>query len=259
MLVSIPRILTIAANAFREVIRDRVLYSIVLYGLFLGLVARLLPDIAAATEKKILPDVGLAAMQVLGVLLAIFVGTGLVNKEIEKRTVWVLIAKPVSRTEFVLGKHLGLSAVLMLIVALMTGIYVGVMTLAQVPVGLGDLVIHSLFLSLQLSLITAIALFFGVFTSSLLAILMTLGFYLMGLLSRDMVTFAKLSKDPNLEKIAGWFYTFLPDMGRLDLKNQIIYNLLPSQTLLITSAGYAVFYIVLVLTLTSVVFSRREF
>ena len=114
---TLGRVVTIATNVFREVIRDRILYLIGFYALALMLAGRLLPEIAATTEKKILLDLSLAAMSVLGLVIAVFVGTGLVNKEIEKRTVFVLIAKPVSRTEFIIGKHWGLSAVLAVLVA----------------------------------------------------------------------------------------------------------------------------------------------
>ena len=259
MFSPIARITTISTNVFREVIRDRVLYLIVLYGIVLVLAQRLLPEVAVATENKILPDLGLALMQVMGLMLAIFVGTNLVNKEIEKRTVLVLVAKPVSRTEFIFGKHLGLTGVLGVLVIIMTGIYLAVMTYAKVPFVVQDIALNGLFLWLQLSLVTAIALLFGVFTGPILGIMMTFGVYLMGTLSRDMVTFAKLSKNPDLERAAGWLYLILPDMSRLDLKNQVVYHLIPDRISLLTSTGYGLLYIVLVLSLTSLIFSRREF
>ncbi len=259
MFSPIARITTISTNVFREVIRDRILYLLALYGIVMMLAVRLLPEISAATERKILPDLGLALMQVMGLLLAVFVGTNLVNKEIEKRTVLVLIAKPVSRTEFILGKHLGLTGVLGVLVIIMTAIYMAIMTFAKVPVVPHEILLHSLFLWLQLSLVTAIALLFGVFTGPILGIMMTLGVYLMGTLSRDMVTFAKISKSPDLERVAGWLYLILPDMGRLDLKNQVVYHLIPDSMSLLKSGGYGLLYIVLVLSFTSLIFSRREF
>ena len=259
MFISVPRILTIASNTFLEIVRDRILYTLILYGTFLLVAARLLPEVAAATEAKILPDLGLAAMQMLGVLLAIVVGTGLVNKEILNRTIFVLVAKPVSRTEFVLGKHLGLSAVLVLMVALMTVMYYGVMVVNRIDVVPVELLIHSGLLCIQLALITAIALFFGVFTSTLLAMLMTVAIYLMGISSSGMVRFSKLSQNPMIEKIAGWLYLLLPDLSRLDLKNQVVYHLIPSQMALLTDVGYGLLYTLLVLTGTSLTLSRREF
>ena len=118
--MSLGRIFVMATNVFREVIRDRILYIIGFYALLMVVVMQLLPQIAASTEDKIFLDFGLAAMNVLGLIVAVFVGTGLVSKEIEKRTVLSLIAKPISRAEFIIAKHLGLSSVLALLVAVMT-------------------------------------------------------------------------------------------------------------------------------------------
>lgn len=249
----------VAANVFREVIRDRVLYLVLFYGAVMALAVWLLPEISATAEYKILPDLGLAAMQVLGVLLAIFVGTGLVNKEIEKRTVFVLIAKPVSRTEFILGKHVGLTAVLGVLLAAMVAIYAVALQVKQVAFLWPNLLIHSALLWLQLSLVTAIAIGFGVFTSSLLAMLMTFGVYLMGILSGDLVTLGRASKNPTLEQITRYLYYALPDLSKLDLKNQLVYNLIPPTETILTNVGYGLLYIVLVLTIASVIFSRREF
>ncbi|MBE9011086.1 ABC transporter permease, partial [Pseudanabaenaceae cyanobacterium LEGE 13415] len=114
------RIIAIASNVFREVMRDRVLYLIGLYAAGVLLASRLLPEVAASTEDKILLDLALAVMPVLGLIVAIFIGTNLVNKEFEKRTVFVLIAKPVSRAEFIIGKHWGLSAVLAILITTMS-------------------------------------------------------------------------------------------------------------------------------------------
>lgn len=253
------RVLTIATNVFREVIRDRVLYLIGFYGLAMVLANRLLPEIAASTEKKILLDLGLAAMDLLGLVIAVFVGTGLVNKEIEKRTVFVLIAKPVSRAEFIIGRHLGLSAVLAVLLGLMTTIALALFQVSQVTYSLRDILISSSFLLLQLSLITAIAIGFSVFTSSLLAILFTFAAYLMGHLSRDLVAFGKLSKNPSIESATQALYLVLPDLARLNLKNQAVYGLLPSPDILLLNAGYGLLYTILVLAIASLIFSLREF
>lgn len=253
------RTFVITANVFREVIRDRVLYLIGLFAIFLGASVRLLPEVAAATEKKIILDVGLAAMSLLGLIIAVFVGTGLVNKEIEKRTVLVLIAKPISRIEFIVGKHLGLSAVLAVLVAAMTAIYLGILSLSRIPYPLGSLLVASLYLFLQLMLITAVAIAFGVFTSSLLAALLTFAVYLMGNFSRDLVTLGTLSKNPAIESLTKNLYLVLPDLARLDLKNQAVYGQIPDLTSLLTNASYGLLYVVVLLLVATLVFSLREF
>ncbi len=257
--MNIGRIFVMASNVFREVIRDRVLYLIGLFALFLVACFRLLPEVAAATEDKIILDMGLAAMQLLGLVVAVFVGTGLVNKEIEKRTVLVLMAKPISRTEFIVGKHLGLTAVLAVLVAVMTAIFIALLAFNRVAYPLASLLVSSLFLWLQLSLIAAVAIAFGVFTGSLLATLLTFMIFLMGSFSANLVTFGAQSKDATITAVTRNLYLVLPDLSRLDLKNQAVYGLLPPMNTLLLNAGYGVLYIVLLLAIATLLFSRREF
>jgi ABC-type transport system involved in multi-copper enzyme maturation permease subunit len=253
------RTLVIAANVFREVIRDRVLYLIILFALFMLACLRLLPEIAAATENKIILDLGLAAMTLLGLVIAVFVGTGLVNKEIEKRTVLVLMAKPISRTEFIVGKHLGLSAVLAVLIGAMTAIYMAILAFSRIPFPTTSILVSSLFLFLQLSLMTAVAIALGVFTSSLLAALLTFTVFLMGSASANLVALGAQSKNPTIEAVTRNLYLVLPDLSRLDLKNQAVYGLLPPTDTLLLNAGYAVLYIVVLLAIATLVFSRRQF
>ena len=259
--MSLVRVFTIASNVFREVVRDRILWIIGFYALLLGITSQILPQIAGATDDKIFLDFGLAAMSVLGLIVAIFVGTGLVNKEIEKRTVLVLIAKPISHSEFITGKHLGLSAVLAALITAMTVIYLLLLQSSQIDYPLGSILLAAVYLFLQLCLITAIAITLGVFTSSLLATMLSFGVYLMGNLSQDLVAFGRLSKNPGLESLTRNLYLVLPDLSRLDLKNQAIYGTeaLPNPLTLLTNASYGLIYTVLVLAIAIIIFSQREF
>ena len=259
--MSLGRIFVMATNVFREVIRDRILYIIGFYALLMVVVMQLLPQIAASTEDKIFLDFGLAAMNVLGLIVAVFVGTGLVSKEIEKRTVLSLIAKPISRAEFIIAKHVGLSSVLALLVTVMTVIYLALLQFQGITYSLGSILLAAVFLFLQLSLITAFALALGVFTSSVLATLLTFGVYLMGNFSQDLVNIGRISKNPGFERVTQTLYLILPDLSRLDLKNLAVYGtqLLPSPLTLLANAAYGVVYIVLVLAIAILVFARREF
>jgi ABC-type transport system involved in multi-copper enzyme maturation permease subunit len=255
------RVFTIGSNVFREVVRDRILYIIALYALLLGGAVMLIPQIAGGAENKIILDFGLAAMSVLGLIVAVFVGTGLVNKEIEKRTVLVLIAKPISHSEFIAGKHLGLAAVLGALITAMTAIFLTLLQLNNLPYPLTSILLAVFYLFLQLCLITAIALLLGVFTSTVLATLLCFGMYLMGNLSQDLLEFGRLSKNPAIEQLMRNLYLVLPDLSRLDLKNQAVYGVsaLPDAMTLITNATYGVVYTVLMLAVAIIIFSRREF
>jgi ABC-type transport system involved in multi-copper enzyme maturation permease subunit len=253
------RIWAIASNGFREVIRDRVLYIIGFFALLLVIALRLLPEVAATTENKILIDFGLGAIDLLGVIVAVFVGTNLINKEIEKRTVLVLIPKPLNRAEFIIGKHLGLVGVLAVLIVAMTLIYLILLSFSKVEYPLGSILVSTLYLFLELCLITAVALMFGVFTSSLLAALLTFGVYLMGNLSPDLLKFGNLSQNSSVQMLTQGLYLVLPDLSRLNLKNEAVYGLLPSPLTLLSNGLYGLFYTVLLLAIAILIFSRREF
>ncbi|MBW4557839.1 MAG: ABC transporter permease [Trichormus sp. ATA11-4-KO1] len=255
------RVLVIAKNVFQEMVRDRILYIIGFYALILAVALRVLPEFAATTEDKMFLDFGIAAMSMLTLIVAIFIGTGLVNKEIDKRTILVLIAKPISRSEIISGKFLGLSAVLTVLVAAMTTIYLVFLQMGNIPHSIPSIIIAAIFLCLQLSLITAVAIAFGVFTSSLLAVTLTFAVYLMGNITPDLVKLGRLSSNPVMESITQGLYLILPDLSRLDLKNDAVYGLLalPDTTALMSNAGYGLLYSVMLLAIANFIFSRREF
>jgi ABC-type transport system involved in multi-copper enzyme maturation permease subunit len=257
--LSIARIWAIASNGFREVIRDRVLYLIGFFALLLVIALQLLPEVAATTEDKIFLDFGLAAISILSVVVAIFVGTNLINKEIDKRTVLVLIPKPLNRAEFIIGKHLGLVGVLAILIVAMTGIYLVLLSFSGVEYPLGTILVSTLYQFLELSLITAVALLFSVFTSSILAALLTFGVYLMGNLSRDLLELGNISRNPNVQTLTQGLYLVLPDLSRLNLKNEAVYGILPSPVTLLNHGLYGLLYTVLLLAIAILIFSRREF
>jgi ABC-type transport system involved in multi-copper enzyme maturation permease subunit len=257
--MSIARIWAIASNGFREVIRDRVLYLIGFFALLLVLTLQLLPEVAATTEDKIFLDFGLAAISILGVVVAIFVGTNLINKEIDKRTLLVLIPKPLNRAEFIIGKHLGLVGVLAILIVAMTGIYLALLSFSRVEYPLGTILVSTLYQFLELSLITAVALLFSVFTSSILAALLTFGVYLMGNLSRDLLELGNISRNSNVQTLTQGLYLVLPDLSRLNLKNEAVYGILPSPVTLLGHGLYGLLYTVLLLAIAILIFSRREF
>jgi ABC-type transport system involved in multi-copper enzyme maturation permease subunit len=257
--ISLIRIWAVASNVFREVVRDRILFVIGFYAVLMLAALRILPDIAGAVQDKIMLDFGAAGANLLGVVVAIFVGTNLINKEIEKRTVFVIVTKPVSSLEFILGKHLGLSGVLALLVAGMTAIYLFVLSIAHINYELIPLILTAFFLFLELCLITAAALLFSVFTSSILAILLTSSLYLVGHLSQGMVKLAGITKNPSFQEMTDKLYLILPDLSRLDLKNDAVYGVIPQLDTLLLNVVYAIVYTATLLIMTTVIFSRRQF
>src|SRR5437899_4857579 len=161
------RIAAIARNAFREAVRDRVLYNLVLFVLLLIVGAMFLGELSGGQERKVIIDLGLSAMLLFGVFIAIFVGVGLVYKEIERRTVYAIFSKPVGRGEFLLGKYLGLCLTLLVNVVVMGA---GVsLALIYVSRGWDPLVLRIwpavLLIYLELMILTAVPLLFSAFSS----------------------------------------------------------------------------------------------
>src|SRR5437762_7187368 len=186
------RILTIAGNAFREAVRDRVLYNLVLFVLLLTGVAIFIGELSGGQERKIIVDLGLSAMLLFGVFIAIFVGVGLVYKEIERRTIYAIFAKPVGRGEFLLGKYLGLCLTLLVNVAIMGA---GVsLALIYVSRGLDPLALRIwpavLLIYFELTILTSVALLFSSFSSPALSALFTFFVFIIGHSSETLKSLA---------------------------------------------------------------------
>ncbi len=253
------RIWAVAANSFREALRDRLLYFIGVFVLGIAIAARLLPEIAALTEDKIFLDVGIGAIGLLGVLLAIFAGTSTIAREIDQRTVLVTLTKPLSPGEFVVGKYLGLWGAIALAVLGMGAIYLGFVSWQGIPADFGPLAIAAIFLLLELGVLIAIAIVFSVFTGSILAGVLCLGIYGIGHLSRDWVELGKLSENATIERVTQVLYLVLPNLARLNFRNEVVYGILPPSSELWADAAYGLAYTALLLALATLVFSRRQF
>jgi ABC-type transport system involved in multi-copper enzyme maturation permease subunit len=260
--MNVIRIWAIGSNGFREIIRERILYVVGLFALAMVAAWRILPEVAVSAQGKILLDFGPGAMTTLGVVIAIFVGTNLINREIDRRTILALIPKPISRAEFIIGKHLGLVAVLALMLVVMLSIYFIILSLARISYPVMPLITSSLFLLLELMVIVAAALMFGSMTSSLLATLLTVMTYLAGHATQEMVKLTNSSISTNLggmQNISNVLFMVLPDLSKLDLKNAAVYGVLPPSNTLWTSAAYAFVYTGIFLGISIAVFSRRQF
>ncbi|MGD1851614.1 MAG: ABC transporter permease [Cyanophyceae cyanobacterium] len=260
--VSVGRVGAIAANVVREQWRAKVSYFLAAYGLVLVLALALLPEIAAGnTTGKILLDIVLAGASLMGLAVAVFTGTRLLDREIERLTILLSIAKPLSRTEFILGKHLGLSVVLIVVALAATGMGL----VALLPTGQVEnldweaIGVTTIFALVELVLLAAIALLFSVITNGILASGLTLAVYFMGHLSQDLLTIGVQLDTPWLRRLTEILYIILPDLERLNLKNLAVYGILPDVGTLGLNALYGAGYTVIVLCLTTFIFARREF
>lgn len=258
---SLFRIWTIARNVFLEIVRDRILYVVGVFFVVMVMAITLLPEVAAGTEDKLILDTGLAAINILSLFVVVFIGTGLINKEIEKKTVLVLIAKPVSRLEFVLGKHFGLSLVMGILIAALTLVMLSLLAIKGVPFQLGHMLLATFYMFLEMVLLIAAALMFGSMTSTVLATLMTLAVFAVGHETRNILELDKIADSENFRRIAEGLFLVLPDLERLNLKNEIANGFVapPSGGGLLENAAYGLIYTALLLTVTVTIFERRQF
>jgi ABC-type transport system involved in multi-copper enzyme maturation permease subunit len=250
------RLFAVAANTFRETVRERVLYNLVFFAILMTLSGLLLRDVSIRQDEKIIKDIGLAAMDGFGTLMSIFLGVGLVSKEIERRSLYPLLAKPLSRGEFFLGKFAGLAFTLLVNVALMTvGVYLA-LVLAGRPLPLGLLkAVYPIYLGLLL--VVAVAMLFSSVTSAAMAAVGTVVLVVAGRFS-DVIR--------NMREVVptapGWLisavYYLLPNFRNFDFKDRVAYGDPLPLALLGWPTLYAALYIFVVLAAGLAVFSRRD-
>lgn len=196
------RIVTIALGAFKESVRERVLYNLLVFALLMIAAAILLGSISVGVEEIILVNLGLAAISVFGLLMAIFIGIGLVSKEIERRTIYSILSKPVSRAEFILGKYAGLLLTLSVNTAIMTAGFYLALAFEKKGLTLGDLslLVAVYFILLQFAIVVGMAIFFSCISTPILSAVFTFSLFVIGNLSSDIRWFGQQSQSFLLEE-----------------------------------------------------------
>lgn len=254
---ALSAIIAIGLNTFREAIRDRVLYLLLVFALIIIGVSRLLSLLTVGNEEKIIKDVGLAAISLFGVLTAVFVGVSLVFKEIERRTVYTLLAQPVSRAHFVFGKFVGLLAVLLLNMALMSAALFAL--LAWRGESPWPLIPALLLIAVELAVVTAFALLFSSLTNPVLSSVWTFAVYVAGHLSWSLLLLRDKVPAGPARWICSALYWLLPNFKRLDLKAQVVHGLALPEGYVGLATLYGLGYGVVVVALACWAFSRKEF
>ncbi|HEX8775201.1 MAG TPA: ABC transporter permease [Pyrinomonadaceae bacterium] len=258
---SAGRILTIARNAFREAVRDRVLYNLVLFVLGLTVVSIFVGELSAGQEPKIIVDLGLSAMLLFGTFIAIFVGVGLVYKEIERRTVYSIFSKPVGRGEFLVGKYLGLCLTLGLNVAVM-GLGV-TLALIYVRGGWNPLALTIwpavLLIFMELMILTAVSLLFSSFSTPSLSALLTFFVFIIGHFSADLRGLAASMGTTSARLLFGALYYLLPNLSHYSFITPAAYGQTPTWVHILGAFAYALIYSAVLLAAATLIFNRRNF
>lgn len=251
------RVLSIALNTFRENLREKLLYNLLIFALLMIGSSVLLTRLTVGEWDRLIIDLGLSSMNIFGVLIAIFVGISLVNKEIEKRTIYTIVSKPVPRYEFLLGKYLGLVITLFINTMVMAVGLLAVMMYLNAPITV--LLFEALgLIFMEFLVVTAVALLFSTFTSATLSAIFTLAIYVVGHLSSDLKLFGEKMGEVG-KAVLNSIYYVMPNLERFNLKGQVIHHVDVSASQLVLTAAYGVSYVALLLLIASVIFQRRDF
>ena len=251
------KVLSIALNTFRENLRDKLLYNLLIFALLMIGSSLLLVRLTLGEFHRLILDIGLGSINFFGVLIAIFVGIGLVSKEIEKKTIYTIVSKPVARYQFLLGKYVGLTLTLLINTAVMVIGLLAVLSFQDVPVHLVRFkALGTMFL--EFMIVTAVALLFSTFTSATLSAIFTLAIFVIGHLTADLRMFGQ-KMDAVGQGILDGIYYLLSNLERFNLKGHVTHQLDISENDLLLIAAYGVVYTAFLLMLASIIFQRRDF
>lgn len=252
------RIWAIALNTFREAVRDKILYTLLGFALVMIASAALVADLALGEYQKIIRDLGLTSISVFGVAIAIFVGIGLVYKEIERKTIYTIASKPVPRWQFLVGKYVGLAAVL----AVETGIMsLGLFALFWLSDSFGGVsVLSAIWLTyVELLVITAIAILFSCFSTPTLSAFFAVGLTAVGRITADLKEIGQSAEGELFRWFSGFVYRVLPDLQTFNVRREAAYGLPVDWEYVAYATGYGATWVAVLLAGAILIFQRRDF
>lgn len=252
------RISAIAINTFREAVRDKILYVLVIFGLLLIVASQVLSPITLGQQEKIIKDIGLASISIFGVLIILFVGTGLLYKELDKRTIYTIISKPIYRYQFILGKYFGLLLTLLSIVLIMTLIFYLFLWFSSSQPN-WYLLVAILLIYMKLAVVTALAIMFSVVSSPTLSATFTFIIYFVGHVSSDMLYFTEKIESALAQNILTVFYYALPNLDYFNIKREVVHNITFDPSFYGFAVLYGLCYILAALAVSIMVFERKDF
>jgi len=255
------RVASIAWHTFKESVRERVLYNLIVFALLLLGAAILFGSISVGIERIIIVNLGLSSIAVFGLMMAIFIGITLVWKEIDRRTIFSILSKPVRRAEFIFGKYAGLMLTLLINTAIMTaGFYLALFYVKR-TLEFADLVALQAvyFILLQLAMVVGLALLFSCITTPVLAAVFTFSLYVIGNFLNDIRWFGQETGSPLVMKFTAAIYYLLPNFSNFNVIGQIAHGQRVPGYLLIANSFYALLYVAILLSAAILIFEQREF
>lgn len=254
-------VLAIALNTFREAVRDKILYVLLLFGLLMILVSRAIGWVSFGGEFKIMTDLGLTAIWMFSGMISIFIGTGLIYKEIDKRTIYTILAKPAQRWQFLVGKYCGLTLTTLVNLLVLSAIFLAYLWLCGAPVTVA--LAQALFLTfIEMLVVTGVAIFFSSASTPILSAIFTTIIFFAGQLTKWVVDLGSTMKNtaPWVEKALYSIYLVLPNLHNFNIRRDAVLAIedIPASEIWHCTV-YGVSYALALLLAANLVFRRRNF
>jgi len=252
------KIYAIAVNTFKEAIRDKIFYSLVFFaGLIIG-ASILLSMLTLGEGSKIVADISLAGINFFGIIISIFVGIGLVYKEIEKKTIYTIISKPIRRSDFLLGKYLGLALTLLVYLSVMSAIFLAVLYIYTGSLAY-KLLLSVILIYFELLIVTAAAILFSTFSTPSLSATYTLAIYVIGHLTGDLKALAGKTDIASAKFVLDAAYYVLPNLENFNIKGEVVHNIPISGFYMLQAMTYGVLYVVCLIIIAVIIFQKKNF
>jgi ABC-type transport system involved in multi-copper enzyme maturation permease subunit len=251
------RIWTIAMNTLREAVRNKLLYALLFFAILLIGMGVVLSALSYVESERILQDFGFAGIRLFSVAIAIFVGVSLIHREVERRTVYTILSKPLSRAEFLLGKYVGLLVTIWMQAAIMIAFFVVVSLSTGAPLTAGHAVAFGL-AAVELAIVVAVATFFSAFTTPMLASFFSVGIWVLGHSTRDLRDIGATSESESIQQATALFHRILPDLESFNFSIEAAHGLAFGASDVWLPLAYGLGYIGILLVSAVAVFDRRD-
>jgi ABC-type transport system involved in multi-copper enzyme maturation permease subunit len=245
-------------NGFREARRNRITVIVGAFAIALVMSSSLIADVSVATLDRVVVDVGLGSMSLMLVILAIFLSSGMLSREIERRTIFLVTPKPISRGLFLLARLAGNMVTLGVLLLAMTGLFYLELMVYRTPVAVVQFVAIGM-LWVELLVLSSFGFLMASFSGQVVSAVVTAGVYIAGHLSRDIYSLALKSKQPLLKLLGQGVYYLLPNLERFNYRPHATYNIAPVGSEVAGSLVYGLAYTGALLAVAILIFNKRDF
>ena len=245
-------------QTFREAIRNKILYGIGFFAIAIFLFSLVLGELSLYEQERVIRDVGMTFIMIMGIGLAIYTGVGLIHREMDRKIIYTILSKPVRRYQVIIGRFLGIGVTLFVELAAMFLVFVGLLLVRHMNV---DVTLFQAFwlTYIESLVIAAAALMFSTFSSSMLSSLMSVGFVIIASLYPQIGIYAEQSKMIELRAFMNGAQFVLPNFDHFDVSTQVSYALEIPATHVLWSSLHGLTYIVVLICIAAVVMEKRDF